>query len=133
MTRQSFRRDERGVTAVEFALTFPLFIGFVLGVIQIGLLLWCQLGLQNAVETAARCAVVDTSLCADASTTESYAAQNAFGLNVPASSFVATTQACGQQASGSGQRVTATYNYAIFAQSFPSTTVTLTAQACVPD
>lgn len=122
---RSFGFDLSGVTAVEFALTLPIFIGLILGVIQVGLLLWCQLGMQNAVEAAARCASVNAALCPDASSIQNYAAQNALGLNLPSSTFASSTQSCGQQ-------VSASYSYPVFASFFPSMTVALTAQACVP-
>ena len=123
--RNALLRDQSGATVVEFALTLPIFIALVFGVIQVGMLLWTKLGMQNAVETAARCASVNTTLCPDAATIQSYAAQNAFGLNLPSSTFVSTAGACGQQ-------VSATYSYPIFSPYFPASSVTLTAQSCAP-
>jgi Flp pilus assembly protein TadG len=50
------RGDQHGATAVEFALTMPLFLLIMLGIIQAGWLLWTQYGLQQGVQMAARCA-----------------------------------------------------------------------------
>jgi Flp pilus assembly protein TadG len=54
-----------GAAAVEFALTAPVFFAIVFGLIDSGLLLWTQLGLQHATELAARCASVNKTICAD--------------------------------------------------------------------
>lgn len=122
--RQFFRRSE-GATAVEFAFTAPLFIGLVFAVIESGLALWTQFGLEHGVEAAARCASINTTTCSNASTTAAYAASNAFGLSIPQSVFSVTTQTCGFQ-------VNASYNYAYFTKYFGAPTVNLKAQACYP-
>jgi Flp pilus assembly protein TadG len=118
-------RDAQGATAVEFALTLPVFAALIFGVIQVGLLLWTQLGIQNGVEAAARCASVNTTICPDAGSIQNYAAQHALGLGLPASTFSVVTQACGNQ-------VSANYTMALFTNSFPSASLTLTAQSCFP-
>lgn len=53
------RRGERGVTAVEFALVAPVFLMFVLGVIDIGRLFWAKNLLQYGVGEAARYVMVN--------------------------------------------------------------------------
>jgi Flp pilus assembly protein TadG len=120
-------RDTRGATAVEFALTLPFFAALIFGLIQVSLLLWTQLGIQNGVEAAARCASINAAICPDASSIQNYAAQHALGLSLPASTFsVPTTPpACGNQ-------VSATYTMALFSSSFPSASLTLNAQSCFP-
>jgi uncharacterized membrane protein len=61
--------DERGATLVEAAITMPLFLSLTFGVLQAGLLLWTQAGLQHGVDMAARCATVnDAAVKAGAST-----------------------------------------------------------------
>jgi Flp pilus assembly protein TadG len=121
--RSTFR-DESGASAVEFALTAPVFFLFVFGIVEFGLLLWTQVGMQRGAELAARCATVNSTLCGTSSAIQSYAAQQAFGLNLPDTTFTATTPACGNQVSGS-------YSF-----QFPSflhlSAVSLTAQACFP-
>ena len=49
-----FRRDERGITLVEFALVGPMFIFLLLAVIEIGLTMLTQFVLDGAARSAAR-------------------------------------------------------------------------------
>jgi len=119
-------RDNRGTTALEFALTAPVFFLFIFGIIEFGLLLWTQIGLQHGAEMAARCATVDSTLCPNSNpgAITSYAAQQAFGLALPSQTFTYSTPACGNQVSAS------------HAFQFPAilnlSPLTLTAQACFP-
>jgi Flp pilus assembly protein TadG len=117
--------DESGATAVEFALTAPIFIALLFGIIECGLALWTQFGLQYGTEAAARCASIDTTTCSSASAIASYAAGNALGLTVPASTFTATTPSC-------GNLVQASYVYTFLTSYFGKPRVTLTAQSCFP-
>lgn len=52
--RRRFRRDERGATAVEFALIAPLLFFSLLSLVEIGMLGMISSGLDNAVIDAAR-------------------------------------------------------------------------------
>ena len=119
-------RDNRGASALEFALTAPVFFLFIFGIIEFGLLLWTQIGLQHGAEMAARCASVDSTLCPNSNpgAITSYAAQQAFGLALPSQTFTYSTPACGNQVSAS------------HAFQFPAilnlSPLTLTAQACFP-
>lgn len=58
MTRARFLRDERGVTAVEFALVAPVLIAMIVGVSQLGQLFFANSGIQHTVEQAARFAAI---------------------------------------------------------------------------
>ena len=53
--------DTRGSALVEFTVTLPLFLLLMFGILQAGLLLYTQAGLQHGVEVAARCASVNYS------------------------------------------------------------------------
>jgi Flp pilus assembly protein TadG len=116
--------DNRGASALEFALTAPVFFLFIFGIIEFGLLFWTQLGLQHGAELAARCASVNSLLCPNSNAITSYAAQQAFGLSLPSQTFTYSTPACGNQVSAS------------YAFQFPEvlnlSPLTLTAQACFP-
>ncbi|MGH6708775.1 MAG: TadE/TadG family type IV pilus assembly protein [Bradyrhizobium sp.] len=116
--------DESGTTAIEFALTAPVFFLFLFGIIEIGLLLWTQIGIQHGAEMAARCASINSTLCPSATAVKSYATQQSFGLTLPSSTFSYSTPACGNQ-------VNATYTF-----QFPAilglSPLNLTAQACFP-
>ncbi|WP_407166572.1 TadE/TadG family type IV pilus assembly protein [Bradyrhizobium sp. ORS 111] len=121
-----FWRDHRGASALEFGLIAPLFFAFLFGIIEIGLLLWTQAGLQRGVEIAARCATVNATLCPTSKpdVIATYASQQAFGLNLPASTFSYAAPACGNQ-------VSASYQFQ-FPQVLNMAPLTLTATACFP-
>jgi Flp pilus assembly protein TadG len=118
-------RDTRGTSVVEFGLTAPVFVMLMMGVLEVGLLMWTQVGLQHGAEFAARCASINATLCGSASAIQSYAAQQAFGLNPPSSVFTVSTPACGNQ-------VSASYPYQFFTSYFGVPTLTLTARSCFP-
>ena len=61
MILKRLRDDTWGGTLVEFTVTLPFFLSLMFGLIQAGLLLWTQAGLQHGVEVATRCASVDYS------------------------------------------------------------------------
>ena len=121
-----FRSDSRGATAVEFAILAPLFFLCIFGVMGFGLLFWTQAGLQHGAEMAARCASINATLCptSNPSSITSYAAQQAFGLSLPASTFSYSAPSCGNQ-------VNATYVFTL-PTILNFSPVTLTAQACFP-
>ena len=125
MSFPRFCLDQRGVTAVEFAITAPAFFGLVFLIIEGGLLMWTQTGLQHGAEMAARCATINHTLCGSATAIQNYAAQQSFGLNPPPSTFAYTAAACGNQ-------VSASYTYPLISSNFPSSTLTLNAQSCMP-
>jgi Flp pilus assembly protein TadG len=117
-------RDNRAASALEFALTAPVFLLFIFGIIEFGLLFWTQIGLQHGTELAARCASVNAALCPDSGAITGYATQQAFGLSLPSQTFTYSTPACGNQ-------VTANYTFQ-FPQVLNLSPLTLTAQACFP-
>src|SRR5436309_333079 len=107
MTWRIFRRDKRGATAVEFALTVPFFIAFLLAIMDGGMMMWTQLGLQHGAEMAARCAAVNTTSCGSDTNIKSYAAAQAYGLSVTSAAYSVSTAAC-------GKTVTGNYTYTLF-------------------
>ena len=125
MKRRWFLKDERGTSAIEFAIVGPVFIMLVVGMTEAGVLLWTQLGLQHGAEMAARCSTVDKTLCGTASAVQQYAAQRSLGVNPPASTFSVDSPACGIQ-------VTANYTYQFVSSYFGTASIVLTAQSCVP-
>ncbi|HEX4710276.1 TadE/TadG family type IV pilus assembly protein [Phenylobacterium sp.] len=94
-------RDDRGATAVEFALVLPAFILMILGGMATATLGFAASSLHFAVEDAARCAAVKTTVCTNAAATQTYAAARYQG---PAISpvFTATTAGCGHTVSATG-------------------------------
>jgi Flp pilus assembly protein TadG len=125
MIAKRFLRDRRGATAVEFAFTAPAFLGLVGGLIEVGLLFFTQVALQHGAEAGARCASVDTTLCATVSQIQTYAASQSFGLSLPASTFTVSAVNCGTQVQASSP-----FNFVFGYFGVPS--LTLTASSCFP-
>jgi Flp pilus assembly protein TadG len=117
--------DTRGTSAVEFALTAPVYFLLMFGLIGGGLLVWTQIGIQHGAEEAARCASINTSLCGTTASIQSYAAKNAFGLSIDPSVFTVSSAACGNQ-------VSATYSFGFVVASFGGSTLNLVANSCAP-
>ncbi len=118
-------KETEGASAVEFALTAPLFFILLFSVAQFGLFLWTQLGLQHAVDLSARCASLMHTTCPDEGSTQAYAAGQAYRLNIDPSVFSVTQDAC-------GQNVTASYIYTIAIPLMPSMQVPIGATSCFP-
>jgi Flp pilus assembly protein TadG len=120
-----FRRDQRGATAVEFALTIPVFFALILAITDGAMLMWTQIGLQHGAEMAARCAAVNTIACGSNDNIKSYAATQAYGLGVTSSAYSVSTAAC-------GKTVSASYTYSFVSSYLGVPSVTLTAKSCFP-
>lgn len=115
--------DIRGATAIEFAMTAPVFVMVIVGAIQSGIMLWTQLGLQQGVEMGARCASVNSIVCGTTSAIQNYAALKTYGVNPSPSAFTVTTEACGIQ-------VSANYPLPVLSSYFDI--ATLRAKSCFP-
>lgn len=94
-----FIRDRGGATAVEMAVILPLLLLLMFGVIEFGRLLWTQVTLDYAAESAARCHAINKTICGTVDQTQSYAASRALGLDVPPSTFAVTSEGCGKKVS----------------------------------
>ncbi len=131
--RASMRARWPGATAaIEFAIVLPLLLTFTLGLMDTGRVIWTYTTLSHAVAAAARCATVNAVACGTASAVQTYAATQAWGLGLPASDFVATAPACGQQVTG-----TLTFQYYslwfYMVMPFANNQMKLTATACYPN
>ena len=124
MTAARFLCNRYGGTAIEFALTAPVFFALVIGAVEVGLLCWAQLALQQGSEAAARCGSVNKTLCGTTTQIQSYASAQSIGLAPAASTFTVSTPACGLM-------VQASYSPP-FLTGFVMRGVTLTASACYP-
>jgi Flp pilus assembly protein TadG len=155
MTLKQLWDDTRGSALVEFTVAASLFLLLTFGLLQAGLLLYTQAGLQHGVEAAARCAsvnysanqlglsqscfVVSGSAIAPSSVTTSnikqYAQQNSWGINAATDNLSyfsvtggsPTTNTCGTTP---GYLVSANYPYSVMNYLFFN--VTLTAKSCFP-
>lgn len=127
--------DDRGSSAAEFALTLPILLLLLIGIINLTSMLYAGSTLNFATEAAARCA--GTTLagkagpCATPTATQDYAASMYKG---PAISpvFVATEETDASSATKCVGRMvvaTATYrvNFGVFGRD-----VSLRAQSCFP-
>jgi Flp pilus assembly protein TadG len=115
--RTRFSKCSRGTTTVEFAFVAPAIFLLMTGTLFAGLLVYSAMGMQSAVEKAARCYSVNATQCTSASTTETYAQTNYFGVSTP--TFTASRPACGHQVAAS-----LTFNV--------GWSIPLTATACFP-
>jgi Flp pilus assembly protein TadG len=61
---QKLRRDERGVSVVEFAFAGPIFLSLLMGVLDFGYALYVKAVLQGAVEEAGRGASLENTTAA---------------------------------------------------------------------
>lgn len=116
-------RDTGGTTAVETALLLPAFIAMILGGIVTGSLGLAVSSLNLAVEDAARCASVKTTVCTSSTAITDYAKARYSG---PAISpvFTYSTAGCGHTVSATG-----TFSLKVIPQLM---NVPLTAHACYP-
>jgi len=132
----TFRRlcaCRNGGTAVETAIILPVLALAIIGTIMEGWVLFSTNVLFYAVESAARCAAVNTTTCGGTtqakqiSAVQTYAVSQAWGLNVTAANFSVT-----QPANGCGWRVS--YNYSFnFVMPFQNDfAVNVPASACYP-
>ncbi len=115
--------DDRGTSAVEFAIVGPALVVLLVGAVYICLGLFLVGSLDYAVEEGARCASVKTTVCSDAPTILSYTQNQYFGPS-PTPTFTYATAACGKVVSGS---VTYVVNLGLTKVSVP-----VTASACFP-
>jgi Flp pilus assembly pilin Flp len=120
---KSMRRDQRGTTAVEFAIVAPVFIAMLLGTIALCIVLFLIGSLHYAVEEGARCRSVKTLICTDGPTTVAYAQNHYFGPAV-SPTFTYAAAACGNS-------VNASINYSMNV-GFRTFVVPISATACFP-
>lgn len=122
---RSLWRDRSGANALEFAILLPVFLPLMFGIIEFGQMFWTQTALQHAVDMAARCATINSATCGTTSQIGTYAASQAYGLNLPSGTFTASTPSCGNQ-------VSAAYAFTFLATAWFPVTVNLTARSCYP-
>lgn len=116
-------KASEGATALEAAIALPLLLTFSFVISQIANAMWIQNTLQFAVETAARCAAIDTVNCATEANVQAFAAGQSAGTPVRAANFTLTTQTCGKQ-------VAASYAFSGKIPFIRAWAPTLTATAC---
>lgn len=142
MRKSRHVHNERGASAVEFALVVPILLALVFGIINFGFLFAQDLALSNAARQAARYGVIAGRTC-DSVKTEGVGAasslakgltagQVAVSLVAPAGGKTAcggATEACKGAAAGSNVEVLITYPATVMIPNFIpglGTTKTLT-------
>jgi len=116
-------RHEAGATAVEFALVIPIFVAMVMGGMEIATVGFAAASLHFAVEDAARCASVQTTVCVSPAAITSFATTHYAGPKIsPVFSY--STGGCGHTVSA-----TATFSLNLIPQ---MVNIPLTATACYP-
>ena len=116
--------DERGTTAIEFAIVGPVFIMLLIGILYLCMCLAVVGGMHFAVEEGARCASVKTTVCTDQSSTMSYTQNHYFGPSTLPTFTYNSAAACGHS-------VTGTINY-VLDVGLKQFTIPITASACFP-
>jgi Flp pilus assembly protein TadG len=118
-------REIRGATAVEYAIVLPVLLLLLLGITDVGRLMWVQGTLEYATAAAARCAAVDQVACGSDAAVQSYAAARAYGLNLGAADVQVAAATC-------GRRVSASRSFGFVTPWITPTGLTLHADACYP-
>jgi Flp pilus assembly protein TadG len=122
-------RDSGGNTVIEFAFVGLLFIGLILGVVEVGRVLWTLNALHYGAQQAARCAAVNSTLCGTNALLQSWAA-GIGGSTLPGSAFTLTTGAtCATGVTGA--MVTATYQLKLYIP-YLNMNPNLSATSCFP-
>jgi len=116
--------NNRGTTAVEYALVAPVFIGLVVSSFYFYMGLFLVGSLHYAVEEGARCASVKTTVCSDSSTTISYTKSRYYGPAVSPTFTYSPNLSCGNSVSASVNFVA---NLAL-----KTVTIPISASACFP-
>jgi Flp pilus assembly protein TadG len=115
--------NQEGNTAIEFAILAPVFLSMIIGLLYLSMLGFAYVSLQSAVETAARCAAVQSTICTSTAATQGVAS-NLFAGFGATPTFTVANAACGSQVTG---QVTVSFNTVL-----TTVTVPLTATACHP-
>lgn len=115
--------DDRGATAVEFALVAPAAIMLLVGIMSLSLMLLSIGNMHFAVEAAARCASAIPTVCSSSTTIVAYANSRYAGALI-SPVFTYASAACGNKVSAT---ITFTFDVGTFKQSVP-----LSATSCFP-
>ena len=117
--------QQRGATAVEFALVVPFFLVIAFGTISTSLAMSAVSEMHYAAERSARCLAVNVTTPCTQANIDTYAKGWYKGPGLSGLLFQASND------STCGKRVTGTASYAIIA-GIQRTAVSITATACYP-
>ena len=88
---RSLRTCSKGATAIEFAVLAPVFLAFLLGLIEVSRVLWTTQVIQRAAHETARCFAIVAADCSDEDEAKQFAADigRASGVVIPTSAVSA--------------------------------------------
>ena len=118
------RANRDGASTVEFALVAPLVIMVIIGGMYLSMLGFTASSLHYSAQAAARCRSVNTTICTDAASTQTFAGNQFMNLAGNTATFTASTAACGNKVVGT---VTFALNAGMSKMNIP-----LSASACFP-
>lgn len=125
MAPSRFLKNESGTTAIEFALVFPALLLAMLGLCATAVGLFTKISLEHGVVQAARCAVINKTVCSSPAKTAQYAIEHSYGFIASTTTFAIVTQACGLSVVGKSQ-------FDVLPTYLGADTLEITAQACQP-
>jgi Flp pilus assembly protein TadG len=123
--RRSLLRCGTGNVSVDAALGLPILLMFLFGITEVSRAMWIQNNIQQAVEDAARCAAVNSTICGSETAIKAYAVTKTYQYSVAASNFTYSTPACGKE-------VSATVPFTSVATGIVGIELNLTAKSCYP-
>jgi Flp pilus assembly protein TadG len=124
----AIRKSNTGVSAVEFALVFPLFLLFIFGIINTGQAYYTLSSLSYSVERAGRYAMINPS--ATSTQIIQQAQTNFYSINVSAATFTTASSTSGGV---NYMTITARCPFSFLpARLFPYGTITLSEHVTVP-
>jgi Flp pilus assembly protein TadG len=121
---QRLLSGQSGATLIEYAIILPVFLAFLLGIMDTGRLIWTYNTLHRATDTAARCAAVNATACETDAQIKDNAVSAAWGLSVATTDFAVARLACGVE-------VSASYEFQFVTPGL--TTMSLSATSCYPE
>ena len=127
-------KNSRGAAAVEFALAALPVMGFIIGIIQFGWVVWADNLLHISVDTASRCGAIGstTSPCDGSGTSAMIATANAVFQPLTGATFTNNSSCSVDAGSGlAGSGLVGTYHISIGLGNFGMSLI-LTAQSCYP-
>lgn len=124
---QRFARREDGSPVVEFALGAPLVLMLMLGIMEVGRLIYAQAALNFAAEEATRYAIVREGQLTDQQI-ENYAAQQLIGVDQSLAVFTATSP-IDSQTGTSLITIQVSYPFQLMIPFFSSEPITLSAES----
>lgn len=114
-----------GTTTLEFALLAPALLMVIFGTVEFSRGIWTQSALQFAVEKAARCAAVNTTVCGTQLQVQQYAVSKMLAPGATTATFTNPPASC-------GSLVSASMTFTFLVKLVHDGAITLTAKSCYP-